>query len=325
MSRSAKILLRGLAAGFAGATVLAVWFLVLDAIAGRPFYTPAFVANAVADVDGLDRSIGLIAMYTALHYAAFFAVGVAVAWLFDRIDTAPSLLLGLVLGFLLFDLVFYCSVLVTGVDVVRELGWVEVLSGNLLAGMTVTGVLHLMAERPAVTWWEALLRHRVLREGIVAGLIGAAAVALWFLVFDLVRGQFLFTPGVLGSAVFLQVSSLDAVQVNALTVVGYTAVHALAFILTGIVAAAIVVQAEEMPPILLGALLLFAAFEAFFLGLLAILAQWLLGALAWWTIAVGNLIATAAMATYLWKMHPKLHSAFRSELMEEPPQARVPR
>ena len=42
-----------------------------------------------------------------------------------------------------------------------------------------------------------------LREGIVAGLIGAAVVALWFFVFDILRGRPFFTPGALGSALFL--------------------------------------------------------------------------------------------------------------------------
>lgn len=326
MSRSAQILFCGLVAGFAGATVLALWFLVIDAIEGQPFHTPAFLAHALADVDGVERSSGLIAMYTAFHYAAFFLVGITVAWALSKLETVPTLLLGLVLGFLLFDIVFYGSVIVTGVDVVQELGWVQVLAGNLLAGAAVLGVLHAMLEMPTMTWWAALARHRIVCEGIVAGLIGAAAVAAWFLLFDIWRGQIFFTPGALGSALFLRANELAAVEVNALTVTAYTVVHVAAFIVTGIVAAAIVVQAEETPPVLLGALLLFATFEAFFLGLLAVVAEWLLGALAWWTIAVGNLIATVAMASYLWRMHPKLHAALADEsLMEERPRAPVSR
>ena len=35
----------------------------------------------------------------------------------------------------------------------------------------------------------ASAERSILREGIVAGLIGAAVVAVWFLVFDIVRGQ----------------------------------------------------------------------------------------------------------------------------------------
>src|SRR5881397_485376 len=43
---------------------------------------------------------------------------------------------------------------------------------------------------------------RILREGFIAGLIGAAAVALWFLIVDVIAGRPFFTPAMLGSAVF---------------------------------------------------------------------------------------------------------------------------
>ena len=323
MRATAQILLRGLGAGFAGATVLVLWFLVIDAVQGQPFHTPAFLASVLAGVDGVDRSVGLILMYTTLHYAAFFAVGIVVAWLMSRLEAAPTLLLGLVLGFLLFDLIFYFGIVFTGVNVVSELGWPEVLAGNLLAGMTVLGMLHLSGEAPSVTWWQSLAEHRIVREGIVAGVLGAVAVAVWFLLVDTWRGQVFFTPGALGSALFLGASDLASVQVSLATVSGYTVAHVAAFVAVGILAAAIVVQAEETPPIILGALLLFVSFEAFFLGILAVVAEWLLGAVAWWAIAGGNLIATAAMAFYLWKAHPKLQTALRDDSwMEDRPETR---
>ena len=43
-------------------------------------------------------------------------------------------------------------------------------------------------------------RESILREGICAGLIGAAVVAVWFLLLDLWRGQPFLTPGLLGAA-----------------------------------------------------------------------------------------------------------------------------
>lgn len=316
MKSTERIVVRGLVAGFIAATVLALWFLVIDWLQGRPLYTPAFLASILAHVEGVDRSVGLIIMYTALHYGVFLVIGVGVAWLLSRLETAPGILLGLVLGFLLFDLIFYFGILYNSVDIVRELGWPELLAGNLLAGVSVMGYLHLSSGRPRVTWWEALAEHRIIREGVVAGLIGAAAVAVWFLIFDVVRAEMFFTPGALGSALFLGVNDLAEVQVNALTVVGYTAAHVGAFAVAGLVAAAIVVQAERTPPLLLGALLLFVAFEAFFIGGMAIAAEWLLGALAWWTVAIGNLVATLAMAAYLWRMHPDLRDALRADPFE---------
>lgn len=304
---------RGLVAGIVGATVLALWFLIIDASLGAPFRTPALLAHSLLGVEGLEGRPGAIALYTLIHYAAFVVVGVLCTWTLRKMEVAPSLLLGLLVGFILFDLVFYASMTVTGIDVVAELGWVEVLVGNLMAGVTIMGYLHFTGAVRAITWWEALADHRIVREGLVAGLVGAGTVALWFLVVDSAHGRPLFTPAALGSAIFLGASDLGMVEINVWTVAGYTVLHVLAFALVGLVAAAITVEAERTPALILGAVLLFVAFEAFFLGLLAVVAEFLLGPLAWWTIAVGNLLAVVAIGYYLWRMHPALRDAFAAD------------
>jgi hypothetical protein len=312
-----EVVVRGLVAGLIGGTILAAWFLIIDAIQGQPFHTPAFLARILLHVDGADRSFAGIALYTVVHYAAFGVVGVAVAWLMNGLGTLPTILLGLVLGFVLFDVVFYLGIAVTGVDVVDELGWAQVLSGNLVAGVGVLGYLHLKLGVPSVSWQEALSRHPVFREGVVAGVLAAVAVAVWFLIIDLVRGQMFFTPGALGSALFLRVADGAAVQVNLVTVAGYSVVHFAAFVAVGIAAAGIACQAEKTPSLLVAGVLIYATFEALFLGLLAIAAEWLLGALGWLSIGVGNLIATVVIAYFLWREHPKLRAALRQPNLAE--------
>ncbi len=303
---------RGAVAGVVGATAMALWFLVVDAAQGVPFRTPSLLAYALLGIDGLAR-VGPILFYTLIHYAVFIVVGIGAAWLVRVLRVAPGVLLGLVLGFILFDLVFYLSAAVTGLDVAVTLGWIEVLAGNLIAGIALMGYLHLTGEAKHVTWWEALADHRIVREGIVAGVVGAGIVAVWFFLFDAVRGHLFFTPGALGSALFLGVSSVEAIEVSFWTVAGYTIFHLAAFAVVGLLASAIVWQAEVMPPLLLGAVLLFVAFEAFFLGLLAVVAEFLLGPLAWWSIAVGNLLAVLGMGWFFWRRHPKLKEALAAD------------
>ena len=89
-------------------------------------------------------------------------------------------------------------------------------------------------------------------------------------------------------------------------ILGYTVVHGLAFVLFGIIAALLVVAAERQPILIVGLFMLFAAFEVFFFGLVTILAQSLLGALVWWTIFVGNLLAAAGMLLYFFRGHRAL-------------------
>lgn len=314
MKRISGTVSRGVVAGILGAAAMALWFLVIDGARGQPFRTPAFLAASLLGGEEVEMSVGRIALYTLIHFGAFILVGIAVSWLLQKLHVVPSILLGLVLGFLLFDVVFYFSVVVTGENVVQLLGWPEVLAGNLLAGVALMGFLHLVGAARPVTWWETLAEHEVVREGIVTGLIGAVVVAAWFLLFDLVQGEPFFTPGALGSALFLGAGELDAVVVDWVTVAGYTVLHFGAFIVTGLIASAIVTEAESTPPIILGAVLLFVTFEAFIMGLLAIAAQFLLGALAWWTILGGNILAAMAMGWYLWHRHPVL----RRILMEDP-------
>ncbi|MEX2528747.1 MAG: hypothetical protein WEA09_14045 [Gemmatimonadota bacterium] len=311
--RSSGIWIRGTLAGLVGATAMALWFLVIDAAAGVPFRTPSLLANSILGVEDLAGRVGPIIFYTLVHYTAFVLLGVGAVWVIRKLEVAPGVLLGLVLGFLLFDVVFFGSVYLTGLDVTQALGWLEVLAGNMIAGVALMGYLHLTGEARAVSWWEALADHRMVREGIVAGLIGAAAVALWFFVFDAVRGTLFFTPGALGSALFLGASNLAAVDVNIWTVTGYTILHFSAFAVVGLIASAIAWQSEKTPPLLLGAVLLFVTFEALFLGLLAIVAEYLLGALAWWTIALGNLFAVVAMGYFLWRRHPRLRDALAAD------------
>lgn len=301
---------RGAIAGVVGATILAIWFLLIDGIAGEPFRTPAFLARVLLGSEAVALEGLQVALYTVIHYGVFIGIGIAVAGLLDRLEVVPGLLLGAVLGFLLFDLLFYGGIWFTGVNVIDFLGWPAALVGNILAGVGVVETISQLRPGGTATWGEILAAHTTVREGLIVGLIGAVAVAAWFLIIDVVAGRLLFTPAALGSVVFHGATGLADVHVDAVTILGYTGLHLAAFGVTGLVAAGIVALAEDRHPyILLGAVLLFVTFETFFIGLVTIVAQWLLEVIPWWSIAVGNLIAAVAMGYYLWKRHPKLVAA----------------
>ena len=146
----------------------------------------------------------------------------------------------------------------------------------------------------------------VLREGIVAGLIGAAVVAVWFFVFDLARGRPFLTPGLLGAIVFYGIDTPAGVQPALGPILGYTILHGLAFIAFGVVAATIMAMSEREPALFIGFVVLFACFEAFFFGVLGAFGQSMHGALVWWAVLVGNLLASLAMLWYLFRAHRAL-------------------
>jgi hypothetical protein len=148
--------------------------------------------------------------------------------------------------------------------------------------------------------------RRVLREGFIAGLIGAAAVALWFLAVDVIAGRPFFTPAMLGSAVFWGARDPAQVVIEYSRIIGYTMIHVSAFIVVGTIAAGLAAEVEVAPPTLYLVVVFFAIFEFGFYVTLAVLAQPLLGSLAWWNVAIGNAIAASGMGYYLWRIHPKV-------------------
>jgi len=146
----------------------------------------------------------------------------------------------------------------------------------------------------------------VLREGIVAGLIGAAVVALWFFVFDLLRGRPFLTPTLLGSFVFFGVNTPVGLEPAPGPILGYTVLHGLAFVAFGIVAATMMAMSEREPALFIAFVILFAAFEVFFFGVLSVLGRAIQAALVWWAVLIGNLLASVAMLWYLFRAHRAL-------------------
>jgi hypothetical protein len=147
------------------------------------------------------------------------------------------------------------------------------------------------------------------QQGIVAGILGAATIALWFFLVDIVNGRPFYTPNVLGMALFRHGAGLDppqALPINWEMVLVYTWVHGLVFCAVGGVAAKLLELAEHNVNIGFGILLLFVIFEFGFAGAAFVFAEPILRALTWPSVLIGNLLAAGAMAAYFWRRHPSM-------------------
>ncbi|HSJ23199.1 MAG TPA: hypothetical protein VK929_00855 [Longimicrobiales bacterium] len=316
MSEVSTTVRNGLIAGAIGGTVLAGWFTVLDLVRGAPLATLGVLAGVISGRDPADAGVVMHLLYVFWHYVAFCGLGVAVALLFDGTGFRRHWIFGILCGFLLFDIMFYATLAASGVNIVLALGWANALFANVLAGMALFGWLQYTATEEAPRLRDLVADQPVLREGLLAGAIGAVVVAAWFLILDLAQGRAFFTPAALGSAVFLGADSAAEVQRTWAMVVAYTAAHVAAFVAIGIMAAAILRGVRQHPPLILGAVLLFVTLETFFIGLIAIAAAWLVQALSWWTIAAANVLAAGSMGGYLWRAHPELHAIIRRQDIE---------
>ena len=156
---------------------------------------------------------------------------------------------------------------------------------------------------------ESTDRAAAYEQGIVAGVLGASAIALWFLAVDLLNGRPLFTPSILGTALYQGVAAVAAperVPVSFEMVVVFTWIHLLVFVIIGLAASLLLQLAERDHNLGFGIVLLFVVFEFGFVAVSTVFAQPILEALTLTKVLFGNLLAAGVMAAYFWRRHPGL-------------------
>jgi hypothetical protein len=162
------------------------------------------------------------------------------------------------------------------------------------------------------------VHHSTLREGAIAGLLGASGVALWLLIVDAANGQALFTPTTLGYGLFTLFGTTPSSTFT--SVAFYTVFHYAAFVAVGVVLVGAIHQSRAHPSIFALMLILFMCFQLGFYGVVAIAAQSRLGELAWFQVGAANLVATIVMGLYLWRTHPLLGRVFGHGLVDDEPE-----
>ena len=149
-----------------------------------------------------------------------------------------------------------------------------------------------------------MLSRHPLRDGVIAGLIGAASVAVWFFALDSLAGRPFFTPAVLGASLLRLFDGAYGGKGLAFHVTLYTIVHVIAFVLSGIAATIATNAMERKPRALTGFFVLFALFEfAYLLAVRVAATSELFGVYAWWQFGIANLIAALLMGRYIWSTH----------------------
>jgi hypothetical protein len=145
------------------------------------------------------------------------------------------------------------------------------------------------------------------KDGTIAGLIGAATIALWFLIVDTLRGRPLYTPSLLGTALFRGRDALASPAthpISPLMVLLFTLTHGLIFVVIGQIAARLVRLAEKNANYGFGIILFLVFFLSGFFFVSMVFEAELLRALTWPAVLAGNLLAVAAMAIYFARRHP---------------------
>lgn len=167
-------------------------------------------------------------------------------------------------------------------------------------------------------------RHNSIREGVLAGFIGATVIAVWFAIIDIASGVPFHTPNLLGTGLLSILGKPPMMPDTVLSHVAlYTIFHYVAFSIVGIVIVNVVHQSARTPAILAGFLIAFVAFELGAIGFTTLLSESRLGGMAWYQIFIANLLAAGAMFFFLWRRHPGLRGDIDRALAgTDDPQAR---
>lgn len=314
------VVVRGVIGGMLAGLVVALWFLVVDVVAGRAFHTPAMLAGVFLNREFSQPTLQLVAVYTVLHFGVFAVLGVAMALMSAAVNSPNRILLGLVFGLLLQEVVFYSALIWSRAPHFNVVPWPHVIGANIAAGLVLMGYLHRAERDPRPLLGLVALRHHPLvSRGAITGLIGALVVAGWFFLLDLASGSPFRTPAALGSALLLGASSASDITVTLGLVATYTIVHVAAFVVAGVVFVALAEQVERVPAMALLVLLTAILLEGLVVATLAVGAEWVLGTLGWWSVAVANVLAVVAMGWQVWRTHPTL----QRRMLREHAQQRV--
>jgi hypothetical protein len=150
-------------------------------------------------------------------------------------------------------------------------------------------------------------RSRVWLDGLNAGLIGYATVALFIGLVDLLSGRsFFYTASLLGQSVIGGFGDPTPGLIAPGPIFAYNGVHVLVFVAIGLLIAWLVYEIELHP--MFWYVVFFVLLGVFFFSfiLLAIVATPVSESVPWWSFLAANAIAALAIGGYFHRTHPRL-------------------
>jgi hypothetical protein len=125
--------------GALAGSAIALFFLILDVLQGRPLFTPSLIGTALftdADPSAVTAiRLVMVAYFSVVHFAAFFALGGAMSRLFTWsaiVHRHPAVVAGAV--FLILTLTLAVADLLLMPGVIAAIGVGRVLAANLVCG-----------------------------------------------------------------------------------------------------------------------------------------------------------------------------------------------
>ncbi len=155
-------------------------------------------------------------------------------------------------------------------------------------------------------------RTQVFAQGLVAGLIGYAMVAVLFAIANVMLGRSPFyTAALLGEATFYGLRDPAAVTIWPGPILAYNGLHLVVFLALGLLASWLACLAEKGPELWYVATVLFIFVMFHMYGAFLLLTEGMRHAISAWLVMVAGIGAGGAMGAYLLGAHPQLRAGMR--------------
>jgi len=125
--------------GAIGAGTIAVWFFLVDAMAGQPLATLMSLGGALLG-DTLPAWQVLLG-YSALHLGMFIVIGTVAATLVASTERAPSMLFAMVPLFVMLEVVIHVFTGLVAAPLLGSLAWLNIVVGNFIAAFVAGSYL----------------------------------------------------------------------------------------------------------------------------------------------------------------------------------------
>jgi len=298
-----ELILDSLYSGVLGGSAVALFFLVADFLDGQPLFTPSLMGGVLffgmAASDVVSVSAPAMIYFSIAHIVAFLALGALVSLIVHEVELhARHPIEVLLVLFVIIEVAFYAVAPIAMPGLIEKLGVIRVGIANLLAAgsMALFFVLYHRFEEHETFKHDAA---DFLFDSFFSGAIGGSAVALFFLGADVINGQPLFTPSLMGSVFFLDIAAQDMTKVSLKAAAYFSAAHFAACVVVGTLVTWLVHEVElhsKHPVAVL--IVLFAIIEVSFLFVASLTMPGVIARLGIASISIANLLAASSMAVF---------------------------
>jgi len=158
-----EFVLEGMMVGLIGASVVALWFLLVDVVLREPLFTASLVADHLfgpdTDSHALTIDLARVSAVGALHGGLFLLFGIGAAWLVSRYAVWPSLPALFVALFAALEGACLLGSEVVVPDVAGAIGHAPIAAANALAAFAMALYLRRSEPRPAHPAGAVVLRR----------------------------------------------------------------------------------------------------------------------------------------------------------------------